>query len=60
MSAAIVEAFVTAKYTENSQLTEFLSLEHLALGCDKTLQQMLSLMLQHLTQRGYVLQINCN
>lgn len=45
MSAAIVEAFVTAKYTENSQLPERLSLEHLASGCDETLQQVLSLVL---------------
>lgn len=46
MSAAIVEVFVTVKYTENSLLTELLSFGDLALGCDETLQQVLSLMLQ--------------
>lgn len=45
MSAAIVEAFVTVKYTENSQPTELHSCEHLALGCDETLQQVLPLIL---------------
>ena len=45
MSATIVEAFVTVKYTGNSQLTELLSFRDLALGCDETLQQVLSLML---------------
>lgn len=45
MSAAIVEVFVTVKYTRNSQLTELLSFGDLALGCDETLQQVLSLML---------------
>ena len=45
MSAAIVEAFVTVKYTGNSQLTELLSFKDLALGCDETLQQVLSLVL---------------
>lgn len=44
MSAAIVRAFVTVKYTGNSQLTGFLSLGAQALGCDETLQ-VLSLML---------------
>lgn len=46
MSAAIVEAFVTVKYTGNSQLTELLSFKDLALGCDETPQQVRSLMLE--------------
>lgn len=45
MSAAIVEGFVALKYTRNSQLTELLSFKDLSLGCDETLQQVLSLML---------------
>jgi len=42
MSAAIVQAFVTVKYTGNSQLTELLSFKDLALGCDETLQHVLN------------------
>lgn len=45
MSADIAEAFVAFKYTGNSQLTELLSFKAHALGCDETLQQMPSLML---------------
>lgn len=45
MSVTIVEAFVASKYTGNSQLTELLSFKDPALGCDETLQQVLSLML---------------
>lgn len=61
MSAAIVEAFVTVKYTGNSQLTELLSFKNLALGCDETLQQVLSLMLkQQQTKLVCLLRIHCN
>lgn len=45
MSADIAEAFVAFKYTGNSQLTELFSFMAHALGCDETLQQMLSLVL---------------
>ncbi len=54
MSAAIVEAFVIVKYTGNSQLTELLSFQDLAFGCDETPQVPYALVMANCTHRCYV------